>query len=170
MTNTQDGSGAHVDASKYMSLIDVEPLDDENTFGVVHEWERGPTTVTYTDEAPKFRIRANDDLVGDEDSRLFVASEDGELSISYGPQFDATIVTNIRKGVLKRAVSKIRRSGDDLSADFTVHFDHNGPILFESDGITLGATPVRFTWDYPSPDRPKTPTGPSIVGGGGDGE
>lgn len=163
--DSTDGSGAHVDRGKFMTLKEVEPLNEENTFGVVHDWERGPTTVTYEDKAAAFRVRANDDLVGDDDSRIFVASDGGELSLGYGAHFDATIVTNLRKGELKQAVNKIRRSGDDWSSDFTVHFDHAGPIVFEADAITLATAPARFPWDFPSPDRPKTPCGPSIVGG-----
>lgn len=155
-----------VDPSKYMCIDVDEPLDDENTVGVLEDFEPGPVAVTYSGVGAKFRLKEKDRIVGDDDSTIFVASEDGELSLGYGPHFDETIVTNLKRHQLKRALGKLRTEGDGFATGtFDVHFDHAGPIVFEGD-VMVATTPVHFPWDYGSYDRPKSgPSGPSITGG-----
>lgn len=157
MTETQSG--------KFMSFDVAERLGDDNTVGVVNSFDPTETTVTYTDVGPKFRLKADDDLVGDDDSTIFVASENGDLSLGYGPQFDKTIVTNVKRNQLKRVLRRLREAGDSYSTgNFDIHFDHAGPVVFDGDVLVV-TCPVRFPWDFGSPERaPSGPSGPSIRG------
>jgi len=154
------------DKSKFMSLDVRESLDEGDTVGILDGFEPGPTTVTFSDEEAAFRLKANDELVGDEESRIFVASDGGDLSLGYGPHFDATIVSNLRRSQLQTALNHLRQAGETRATGaFDVHFDHAGPIVFEGE-ILVATTPARFPWDFASPERPTTgPCGPTIGGG-----
>lgn len=157
------------DKSKFMTLDVRESLDNDNTVGILDGFEPGPVTVTFSDEESAFRLKANDELVGDEESRIFVASDGGELSLGYGPHFDATIVSNLRRKQLQTALNQLRQAGDTCATgEFEVHFDHAGPIVFEGETL-VATTPARFPWDFAAPDRPTTaPCGPTISGGAPD--
>lgn len=162
-----DSGSLDVGKENYMSIEVTEALDDEDTVGYIDGFDAGPHTVTYEEEAASFRLKAKDDIVGDRDSRIFVASDGGDLEISYGPQFDATIVTNLKKSQLQMVISELRKSGDTVTTgDFTVHFDNAGPIVFENDEVGLATCPMKFPWQWASHDRPRSgPCGPSIRGG-----
>jgi len=170
MPEPETKSEVKTDPSKFMSLGTVlEQLDGEkNTVGVIDGFEPGPTTVKYEGVEAKFRNRAKDDLlsVGDDDTTIFVASDEGELSFDFGPQFEKTIVTNLKRRQLKLALSRLRGEGElYTTGDFTVHFDHAGPIVFNG-SVTVATTPVRFPWDFGSHERtPSGPCGPTVGGG-----
>jgi hypothetical protein len=165
--NDTTAESTDVGPENYMTLGEVlEDLTGESITGVVDGFTPGPNTVTYHDEAAAFRVKAKDEMIGDDDSRLFVGSDGGELELSYGPLFDHTIVTNLKKGELRAVVKKLRQSGDSIATgDFTVHFDHAGPTVFETNDITVATCPVKFPWQWASADRPRSgPCGPTIRG------
>jgi len=148
---------------RFMTLKSVDPLTDENTVGVLKEFERGPNTVAF--ENARFAISTRlDDAVGDEESRLFIGSDGGELEVSYGPLFDAPIVTNFRKWEASLALRTLREEVGREPVDLL--FDDAGPIVFRSDGVMTVVTPARFPWQHGSqPQRPQSPGGPGVGGG-----
>jgi len=151
-----------VNPDRYMSLKSFESLTEENTVGILNEWERGPNTVEFTDV--RYAISARlDDRIGDDDSRLFVGSDSGELEISYGPLFDVPIVTNLRKWEAALALRTLRKEVGRGGVDLL--FDDAGPIVFRSGGMETVVTPATFPWQHGSqPQRPRSPCGPSLRG------
>lgn len=153
-----------VNPDRYMSLKSVDALNDENTVGILHDWERGPNTVEFTNVRHAITTRL-DGAVGGDNSRLFIGSDSGELEVSYGPLFDVPIVTNLREWEAKLALRTLReevgRGGVDLL------FDDAGPIVFRCDGMETVVTPAKFPWQHGSqPQRPRSPCGPNVRGEG----
>jgi hypothetical protein len=151
-----------VNPDRSMSLKSYESLTDENTVGILHEWERGPNTVEFTNVRHAISTRL-DDGIGDDDSRLFIGSDSGELEVSYGPLFDVPIVTNLRKWEASLALRTLREEVGYEDVDLL--FDDAGPIVFRSGGMRTVATPANFPWQHGSqPQRPRSPCGPSLRG------
>ena len=151
-----------VNPDRYMSLKSFDPLTDENTVGILHEWERGPNTVEFTNVRYAISTRLDDDI-GDDDSRLFIGSDSGELEVSYGPLFDVPIVTNLRKWEAALALRTLREEVGYEDVDLL--FDDAGPIVFRSDGVRTVATPAKFPWQHGSePQRTRSPCGPNLRG------
>lgn len=149
---------------EYMSLREVEPLDEDETVGIIHEWERGPTTVEFADAGGKVSHRVRDEI-GDEDSRLFVACDDGEMRVGYDPMFDAPIVTNLTVKQADLALTTLKQEAGHTEP-IDVLFDDAGPIIFRADGMVVGATPGIFPWQHGTqPRRTRSPTGPTVRGG-----
>ena len=154
-----------VEPGRYMTLKSFEPLNEENTVGILNEWQRGPNTVEFSNVRPAISCRL-DDEIGDEDSRLFIGSASGELEVSYGPLFDVPIVTNVRKWEAALALRTLREQVG--YADVDLLFDDAGPIVFRSEEMMTVTTPAKFPWQHGSqPQRTRSPSGPRI---GGDSE
>jgi hypothetical protein len=165
---------------EYMRLTDVEPLNDANTVGIVHEYEPAETTVTFHDVGYPVTRHFRDHAVADEDTRIFIACNDGELETDFGPVFDAPICTNFELQLARTALEAIQ---DDPTyrpgyVEFDVLFDDTGPVVFRHRETKRKAAvcPVTFKWDSPvgggtvrPESAPSGPCGPT-VGGVDDGE
>lgn len=148
---------------RYMTLKDVDVLNDDNTVGVVEEIEYGDATVEFSGEEHQISVKLRDDTVGDDDTHLFISCDGGELNVGYGPEF-APIETNLTIGQANTALGELPHY---RYSDFDIVFDHRGPVVFRGDDVTAVTTPMKFDWHKPQPERPRTaPQGPRMRGGG----
>jgi len=149
-------------SDEYMSLIDFDAVDDGETVGILHEWERGPETVAFADAGRTVR-QALTDGIGDESSRLFISSVGGDFKLDYGPMFDAPITTNLTKAQARLAFETLSEPTPARSCE--ILFDDHGPIVFRTDEKAVATTPVRFPWhERITAQRTRTPCGPSLGG------
>lgn len=139
-----------------------EVLDDGETVGI-GQAEPGPETVQYDDAWREFVgvadkwSHSGEYVVGDEHSALFVSSDGGQLSVTYGPTF-APIETAI--SVWQWELVKQQLQGH--SVRFDLMFDDSGLVAFQGEETTVVVAPKVYEWDSPSePCGPRTPGGPN---------
>jgi hypothetical protein len=159
---------------EHMSLQDPEPLNDAATVGTVESIEPGPNTVEFEDVGYAVTRHFRKHAVADDDSRIFIGSDGGDLETSLGPLFDAPIVSNYEVGQAKTAIRAIQDRDPKLRpryTDFDVLIDDQGPVVFRGreSGRLAAVTPVRFNWDQPvcggtkRPESgPRGPVGPGV--------
>ena len=149
---------------RHIALNGTEPLTDENTVGVVDDIDPALHMVEFTAARHTITARLNDGI-GDEDSRLFVGSDGGDLKVTYEPQFDAPIVTNFRKWEASLVFETFREEVGHGAVD--VLFDDAGPTVFRCNGMLIAVAPAVFPWHQESqPQQPHAPRGPSVGGDG----
>jgi hypothetical protein len=137
-------------------------LDDEKTIGI-GSVKPGEGTVVYEDARSKFhtagRKRRNRYEIGDEGSKIFISSDGGELTISYGPEF-APIETCIKQWHITEAR---RNLGKTIYESFDLLFDDSGLVAFRGEDTTVIVAPIQWEWDRPHVQTaPCGPRGPSI--------
>jgi hypothetical protein len=169
-------TGVRTVTREYMRLTDVDPLNDAKTVGIVHEFEPAETTVTFHDVGYPVTRHFKKHAVADEDSRIFIASNDGELETDFGPVFDAPICTNFELQLARTALDAIQDADVTYGpryVDFDVLFDDTGPVVFRHRETKRKAAvcPVTFEWDQPvgggtvrPESAPSGPCGPTVGG------
>lgn len=150
---------------KTISFEIEERLDDDNTVAAGSA-EPGDETVRYEGVRGTFRATADkwghsgEYVVGDEESTLFVASNGGELEVSYGPSF-APIETSLKVHQYELARRELHEGL--RMPQYGLLFDDGGLIVFVGDGVDVIVAPQIWPWDKPSaPTGPRAPGGPQI--------
>ena len=148
-------------ADRFMTLGEYDALDDGYTVGVLHDYNHGPETVRFEDVGATLWAKFGYEFV-DDGTRLFIASDGGDLSVQCGPHF-APIETNCTIDQAKTALKALNHDGVGWP-EFDLLFDHRDPIVFESDDCAAVMTPAWFPWDEESQTAPCGPSGPQIGG------
>jgi len=149
-----------------LSLRGIEPLNDADTVGVVSDIEPAETTVTFHDVGRAVTRHFGQHAVADDDSRVFIGSDGGDLTTSLGPLFDAPVSSNFELGLARTAIGAIQGDGGPeyrpQYVDFDVVFDDAGPVVFRSreTGRLAAVCPIEL-FNQKEPSRPTgPPTGP----------
>jgi len=145
-----------------MSFDLHEQLDENNEIGIA-DVEPGDATVVYPDVSAKFhtagRKRRGRYEIGDDESTIFLSSDDGELTISYGPEF-APIETALKQRYIWTARTNL---GETIYESFDLLFDDAGLVAFRGENRTIVVAPKVYPWDKPhAQTAPCGPRGPSI--------
>jgi len=130
--------------TKEIALYNHRPIKGKENVGLINSFERGETTVTFKhvrEEIVKIIINSCE-CEDDEDNLIYVGCDGGELSLSESRE-NAPIETNLSVKQAQIALQTLEEQTDVERPKFTIHFDHQNPIIFQYDDIYIATVPTQ---------------------------